>query len=57
MAGPAYTMEHLISEYGKHVGAGNQCSLCHKFTMYAIRYPDRDTLFVCSYCDTGKRGI
>ena len=49
-----FTTMELISEFGSPLGSNSICTCCGRATMYAIRYPDRDTLFLCQYCDTAR---
>jgi NMD protein affecting ribosome stability and mRNA decay len=53
---PVYTTMELMADYGTALDRNNLCGCCGKATLYAIRYPDRATLFICRYCDTEKRG-
>jgi hypothetical protein len=47
----------LMADFGQPLNRDAQCTCCGRASIFAIRYPDRDTLFLCRYCDSEKGGV
>jgi hypothetical protein len=53
---PVFTTMELMADFGQPLNKDALCTCCNRACLYAIRYPDRDTVFLCRYCDTEKGG-